>query len=62
MTREQMLDTVIKTRGFEDKWTIWFATIMEDENLSDDVVLDSMVAALAMPIAANEDEEEEEEI
>ena len=56
MTREQMLDTVIKARGFEDTWTIWFANIMEDESLSHDVVLNAMVAALAIPF--EEDEEE----
>lgn len=57
MTREQMLDTVIKARGFEDTWTIWFANIMEDESLSHDVVLNAMVAALAMPMTAEDEEE-----
>ena len=26
MTREQMIDEVIRTRGFEDRWTVWFCT------------------------------------
>ena len=29
MTREQMIDNVIRQRGFEDKWTIWFCELAE---------------------------------
>ena len=29
MTREQMVDNVIRQRGFEDKWTIWFCELAE---------------------------------
>jgi hypothetical protein len=29
MTREQMMDNVIRQRGFEDRWTIWFCELAE---------------------------------
>lgn len=29
MTKEQMIDNVIRQRGFEDKWTIWFCDLAE---------------------------------
>ena len=29
MTREQMIDEVIRTNGFENKWTIWFCEVSE---------------------------------
>lgn len=29
MTRMEMMDSVIKTRGFEDELTIWFCKIAE---------------------------------
>ena len=29
MTKEQMMDNVIRQRGFEDKWTIWFCELAE---------------------------------
>ena len=29
MTREQMIDNVIRQRGFEDRWTIWFCELAE---------------------------------
>lgn len=55
MIREEMLSEVIKTRGFEDKITIWFAELMENKNISDDTLKNAMVAAIAMPFE-NEDE------
>ena len=57
MTREEMLTEVIRTRGFEDKWTIWFAEPMENETISDSALQNAMVAAIAMPF---DDEDEDE--
>ena len=57
MTREEMLTEVIKTRGFEDKWTIWFAELMENETISDNVLQKAMIAAIIMPFG-DEDEDE----
>lgn len=57
MTREEMLTGVIRIRGFEDKWTIWFAELMENKTISDDALQNAMVAAVAMPF---DDEDEDE--
>lgn len=57
MTREEMLTEVIRTRGFEDKWTVWFAELMENETISDNALQSAMVVAIAMPFD-NEDEDE----
>lgn len=56
MTREEMLTEVVKTRGFEDRWTIWFAELAENETISDDALQSAMVAAIAMPF---DDEDED---
>ena len=50
MTREEMLTEVIRARGFEDKWTIWFAELMENKTISDDALQSAMVAAITMPL------------
>lgn len=57
MTREEMLDEVIRVRGFEDRWTIWFAELMESETISDSALQSAMVAAVIMPF---DDEDEDE--
>lgn len=31
MTREQMMDKIIRKFGFEDKRTIWFCALCEDK-------------------------------
>ena len=31
MTRKEMMDNVIKARGFEDELTIWFCKLAESE-------------------------------
>ena len=49
MTREQMMDEVIKTNGFEDKWTIWFCELVENKEITDSALLNAMVCALTMP-------------
>lgn len=56
MTREEMLTEVIRTRGFEDKWTIWFAELMENKTISDNALQKAMVAAITMPFG-DEDED-----
>ena len=57
MTREEMLTEVVRTKGFEDKWTIWFAELVENETVSDSTLQDAMVAAITMPF---DDEDEDE--
>ena len=57
MTREDMLTKVIRTRGFEDEWTIWFAELMENETISDNALQNAMVAAITIPF---DDEDEDE--
>ena len=55
MTREDMLIEVIKTRGFEDKWAIWFAELSQNVTISDNTLQNAMIAAITMPF---EDEDE----
>ena len=38
MTRENMMDEVIRTRGFEDKMTIWFCGLCEDATMTDSML------------------------
>lgn len=56
ITREQMIDEVIRTRGFEDKWTVWFCELTEDTSISDNALLNAMVYALTMPMLDEDDE------
>ena len=42
MTREQMMDKVIRINGFENKWTIWFcevAEILNEDQLANAFIL-----------------------
>ena len=57
MTRVEMLSEVIKVRGFEDKWTIWFGELAENGTVSRDTLQNAMVAAITMPF--DDDEEED---
>ena len=50
MTKEQMMDKVIKTRGSEDEITIWFCKLCEENKLSEERLEDAMIASLAVPI------------
>lgn len=59
MTREQMIDEVIRTNGFENKWTIWFCELAEDTSISDSALLNAMVCATTMPTVEMEEEEDE---
>ena len=49
MTREEMIDEVIRTNGLEDKWTIWFCELAEDSSISDSALLNAMICATTMP-------------
>jgi len=40
MTREKMLDNIIRKYGFEHTFTIDFATVMEDELFTDKMITD----------------------
>ena len=57
MTREQMIDEVIRQNGFENKWTIWFCEFAADKSLSDSALQNAMVCALTMPSLEAEEEE-----
>ena len=58
MTRENMMDEVIKTRGFEDKMTIWFCGLYEDATMTDSMLYNAMVVALSYVEPEEEDEEQ----
>lgn len=45
MTNMEMLDEVIRTLGFENKMTIWFARLVE-EDYPDDMLEVAMAIAL----------------
>ena len=49
MSREQMMDEVIRSNGFENKWTIWFCELAENKENTDSALLNAMVCALTMP-------------
>ena len=49
MTREQMINEVVKTNGLENKWTIWFCELAEDASISDSALLNAMICARTMP-------------
>ena len=49
MTREEMIDKVIKANGFENKWTIWFCELAESKEITDSALFNAMVCALTMP-------------
>ena len=50
MTKEQMMNEIIKTRGFEDEITIWFCKLCEENKLSEERLKDAMIASLVVPI------------
>ena len=49
MTREQMIDEVIRINGFENKWTIWFCELAENKEITDSALFNAKVCALIMP-------------
>ena len=48
MTREEMMNEVIRTNGFENKWTIWFCELAENTSISYIALLNAMVCAITM--------------
>lgn len=56
MTKEQMIDNVIRKYGFENKWTIWFCELAE-------VLTESQLlnAYIVLEAGVQMEEEEEEE-
>ena len=43
MTREQMMDAIIKKYGFEDTRTIWFCNLCEDKTTTDYTVENAFI-------------------
>ena len=57
MTRENMIDEVIRARGFEDKMTSWFCGLCEDATMTDSMLYNAMVVARSYADPEEEDEE-----
>lgn len=55
MTREEMMDKVIRNRGFEDKYTVWFCQMCEEVE-NDHAVLAAFIAITAGLVDENEEE------
>lgn len=60
MTREQMIDEVVRMFGFESKWTIWFCELAENESITDDSLSSALVALKVIDTASYLEESEEE--
>ncbi len=58
MTREQMINEVIRTNGFENKWTVWFCELVENKDITDSALESAMVCAITMPTVEMEEEGE----
>ena len=54
MTREKMMDKVIRTRGMEDEKTIWFCGLCENFRLTEDALFSAFIVALTYPIDTEE--------
>ncbi len=54
MTRKEMMDEVINTRGMEDEKTIWFCELCEDSSLKDETLFLAFIAAVTCPIDTEE--------
>ena len=49
MTKNEMINTVIKNNGFENEWTVWFCKLVEDNpDLDENALLDSMNRAITL--------------
>lgn len=55
MTREEMMNKVISTLGFEHKYTIWFCELAENPTVSDDNLAIAMTVALTAPVDEDDD-------
>ena len=54
MTREKMMDKVIKTRGMEDEKTIWFCGLCENFSIPEEALFLAFIMALAYPTDTEE--------
>ena len=58
MTKNEMIDTVIKSNGFENEWTIWFCKLVEDNpDLDENALLNSMNRAITLGTTEEEEED-----
>ena len=57
MSKEQMMDNIIKKYGFESEWTVWFCKLAEE--LTKEQLIDSY-AILMYGVTGTKDNEEEE--
>lgn len=57
MSREQMVDKVVRMNGFENRWTLWFCELAENKSISDDALMKALSCALAMSMLEEEEEE-----
>lgn len=48
MTREQMMDKIIKKYGFEDERTIWFCNLCEDKTATDYIIENAYIVLETM--------------
>lgn len=55
MTREQMMDEVVRMYGFENKWTIWFFELAEV--LTDSQLFNAYIILKSGTLPLNEEEE-----
>ena len=54
MTREEMIDKVIKTRGMDDEKTISFCWLCENSRITEDALFSAFIVALTYPIDTEE--------
>ena len=54
MTREKMMDKVIKTRGMEDEKTIQYCGLCENFRIADEALFSAFIVALVYPIDTEE--------
>lgn len=55
MTREQMMDEVVRMYGFENKWTIWFFELAEV--LTDSQLLNAYIVLKSGTLPLDDEEE-----
>ena len=60
MTREQMIDEVVRMFGFENEWTIWFCELVENESITDSALSMALVALETIDTVSYLQESEEE--
>lgn len=58
MDRWEMLDTVIRTKGFEDEDTIYFATLVANSNEADYAIADAYENIMTGEMDFDEEDED----